>query len=282
MNDFLSFLSQKGTDLGLKLLGGLAVLIIGFKIVKVVVDKIGRGKAFQKMDASVQSFLKSAIKVVLYAAIVSSAAIIWGIPTTSFMTVFASAGVAVGLALQGSLSNLAGGIMILLFKPFKVGDYIEGAGVAGTVIDITVVYTKLTTNDNKVVVIPNGALTNANVTDYSTMPTRRVDLTISTDYRDDIDKVRGVILDVISRNEMVKTEPEPFVRLIKHNESSLDYTVRVWTDTANYWNVYFDLTEDIKKAFDANGISIPFKQLDLMIKNPEELGGFRLIAEKDD
>ncbi|MCR5684959.1 MAG: mechanosensitive ion channel [Lachnospiraceae bacterium] len=279
MNEFLNFLSQKGTDIGLKLLGGLAVLIIGFKLAKAIVGRIGKGKAFQKLDPSVQSFLKSTIKVVLYAAIISSAAIIWGIPTTSFVTVFASAGLAVGMALQGSLSNLAGGIMILLFRPFKVGDYIEGAGVAGTVTDITVVYTRLTTVDNKVVVIPNGSLANSNVTDYSTLPLRRVDLTISTDYRDDIDKVRKVIGDVIAKNEMVKTDPAPFVRLVKHNESSLDYTVRAWTDTANYWDVYFDLTENIKKAFDANGISIPFKQVDLTIKNPEELGGLKVSSK---
>ena len=272
MEDFINFLTQKGANIGLTILFGLIVLIVGFKIAKTVVKFVGKGKAFQKLDPSVQSFLKSAIKVVLYAAVISSTAIIWGIPTTSFLTIFASAGVAVGLALQGSLSNLAGGIMILVFKPFKIGDYIEGAGAAGTVSDITVMYTKLITVDNKVVVIPNGALTNANVTDYSTLPTRRVDLTISTDYRDDIDKVRKVILDVIMKNEMVKMDPAPFVRLVKHNESSLDYTVRVWTDTVNYWNVYFDLTEDIKKAFDENGISIPFKQVDVTLKNPQDLG----------
>ena len=272
MQDFINFLTQKGANVGLNILFGLIVLIVGFKIAKVVVKTIGKRKAFQKLDPSVQSFLKSAMKVVLYAAVISSAAIIWGIPTTSFMTIFASAGVAVGLALQGSLSNLAGGIMILIFRPFKIGDYIEGAGAAGTVSDITVMYTRLTTVDNKVVVIPNGSLTNANVTDYSTMPTRRVDLTISTDYRDDIDKVRKVILDVVTKNEMVKADPEPFVRLVKHNDRSLDYTVRAWTDTENYWNVYFDLTEDIKKAFDENGISIPFKQVDVTLKNPQELG----------
>ncbi len=272
MQDFINYLTQKGANVGLNILFGLIVLIFGFKIAKVVVKTIGKRKAFQKLDPSVQSFLKSAMKVVLYAAVISSAAIIWGIPTTSFMTIFASAGVAVGLALQGSLSNLAGGIMILIFRPFKIGDYIEGAGAAGTVSDITVMYTRLTTVDNKVVVIPNGSLTNANVTDYSTMPTRRVDLTISTDYRDDIDKVRKVILDVVTKNEMVKADPEPFVRLVKHNDSSLDYTVRAWTDTENYWNVYFDLTEDIKKAFDENGISIPFKQVDVTLKNPQELG----------
>ena len=271
MEEFINFLTQKGASICLTILFGLVVLIVGFKIVKVIINAIGKGKPFQKLDPSVQSFLKSAVKVILYAAVISSAAIIWGIPATSFMTIFASASVAVGLALQGSLSNLAGGLMILIFRPFKVGDYIEGAGVAGTVTDITVMYTRLTTVDNKVIMIPNGALTNTNVTDYSTMPQRRVDITVSTAYSDDIDKVRGVILEVISKNDMIKKDPEPFVRLVKHNESSLDYTVRVWTDTPNYWNVFFDLTENIKKAFDLNGISIPFKQVDLNIKSCKQI-----------
>ena len=271
MQEFLNFLSQKGTNIGLQLIGGLLVLIIGLKVSKFIVKLVTKGKAFQKIDPSVQSFLKSAIKVVLYAAVISSAAIIWGIPTTSFMTVFASAGVAVGLALQGSLSNLAGGIMILLFKPFKIGDFIEGGGATGVVQDITVMYTKLLTVDNKMIVVPNGSLTNANITDYSTMSERRVDLTISTGYGDDIDKVRSVILDVIDKHPLVKKDPAPFVRLAKHNESSLDYTVRAWTDTASYWDVYFDLTENIKKAFDANGISIPYKQVDFHIKSGAEL-----------
>ena len=259
MEEFINFITQKGTNIGLTILFGLVVLIVGFKVAWMVVKGIGKGKAFSKLDLSVQSFLKSAIKVVLYAAVISSTAIIWGIPTTSFLTVFASAGVAVGRQLEDF--GFIG----------QIGDYIEGSGVAGTVTDITVMYTRLTTVDNKVVVIPNGSLTNSNVTDYSTLPQRRVDLTVSTDYRDDIDKVRGVILSVISKNEMIKNDPEPFVRLVKHNESSLDYTVRVWTDTANYWNVYFDLTEDIKKAFDANGISIPFRQVDVTVKNPQDL-----------
>ena len=188
--DFLGFLSEKGTDILLSFLGGLALLFIGIKISKKIVKIIDKSKRVQKIEPSVRTFLRSALTVLLYAAVISSTAIIWGIPTTSFMTVFASAGVAVGLALQGSLSNLAGGIMILLFKPFKVGDFIEGASCTGVVQEITVMYTKLLTVDNKVVVIPNGTLTGSNVTDYSTMPLRRVDLMISASYSDDIEKVK--------------------------------------------------------------------------------------------
>ncbi|MCR5520500.1 MAG: mechanosensitive ion channel [Lachnospiraceae bacterium] len=264
--DFLNFLSEKGTDILLSFLGGLALLFIGIKISKKIVKVIDKSKRIQKIDPGVRTFLRSALTVILYAAVISSTAIIWGIPTTSFMTVFASAGVAVGLALQGSLSNLAGGIMILLFKPFKVGDFIEGASCTGVVREITVMYTKLLTVDNKVVVIPNGALTGSNVTDYSTMPIRRVDLTISASYGDDIDRVKNVIMDTVKAHELVLEDPAPFVRLFAHKESSLDYTVRAWTKGENYWDVYFDLTENIKKAFDANGISIPFRQLDVTIK----------------
>ncbi len=264
--DFLGFLSEKGTDILLSFLGGLALLFIGIKISKKIVKIIDKSKRVQKIEPSVRTFLRSALTVILYAAVISSTAIIWGIPTTSFMTVFASAGVAVGLALQGSLSNLAGGIMILLFKPFKVGDFIEGASCTGVVQEITVMYTKLLTVDNKVVVIPNGTLTGSNVTDYSTMPLRRVDLMISASYADDIEKVKSVILETVNAHELVLKDPEPFVRLFAHKESSLDYTVRVWTKGEDYWTVYFDLTENIKKAFDAQGISIPFRQLDVTIK----------------
>ncbi len=264
--DFISFLSEKGTDIILSFIGGLVLLFVGLKIAKKIVKIIDRSKKVQKVEPSVRTFLRSALTVILYAAVISSTAIIWGIPTTSFMTVFASAGVAVGLALQGSLSNLAGGIMILLFKPFKVGDYIEGASVAGVVSEITVMYTKLLTVDNKVVVIPNGSLTNSNITDFSTMPLRRVDLKISASYNDDIDKVKSVIFETADAHELVLKDPAPFVRLFAHKESSLDFTVRVWVKSEDYWTVYFDLTENIKKAFDANKISIPFNQLDVTIK----------------
>ncbi|MCR5830224.1 MAG: mechanosensitive ion channel [Lachnospiraceae bacterium] len=265
MDEFLNFLAETGTDFALRLIGGIVLLFIGIKVSKKIVKIIDKSKKIQKIEPSVRTFLRSALTIVLYAAVISSAAIIWGIPTTSFMTVFASAGVAVGLALQGSLSNLAGGIMILLFKPFKVGDYIEGVSCAGVVQEITVMYTKLLTLDNKVVVIPNGTLTNSNITDYSTMPLRRVDLTISASYGDDIDKVKSVLLKTVNAHELVLKDPEPFVRLLAHKESSLDYTVRVWVKGEDYWTVYFDLTENIKKAFDAEGISIPFRQLDVTI-----------------
>ena len=179
----------------------------------------------------------------------------------------ASCGVAIGLALQGSLSNFAGGLMILFFKPFKVGDFIEASGESGVVTEITVVYTVLTTPDNKRVTIPNGSLTNSVIENYSAEPLRRVDLTFSTDYGCDIDMVKTVIGKLVEEHPLALAEPEPFVRLSAHGDSALTYAVRVWCKSEDYWTVHFDLTESVKKAFDQHDISIPYPQMDVHIKN---------------
>lgn len=255
------FIMELGTTVGLKILLGLLILIIGLKLSKWVVKLVGKGKAFQKIDASAQSFIKSFIKVVLYALVIASACITWGVPSTSFMTIFASAGVAIGLALQGALSNLAGGLMILFFKPFRVGDYIESAGASGTVKDITIIYTIIETIDSKIVTVPNGTLTNSVVTNCSASENRRVDLTISADYDNDIELVKKVLLKVANDNAKVLKDPAPFARVVAHNSSSLDYTFRVWCKGSDYWDVYFDMLEEVKKAFDANGITIPYQQV---------------------
>ena len=267
MEDFVKFITELGTTVGLQILLGLLILIVGLKLSKWLVKFIAGRKAMQKIDPSVQSFIRSFVKVILYALVIASACITWGIPSTSFMTIFASAGVAIGLALQGALSNFAGGLMILFFKPFKVGDYIESGAVAGVVSDITIIYTIVTTVDNKTVTVPNGSLTSSSITNYSTKDTRRVDLTVSADYSDDVDKVKNVLLQVANSHEKVLKDPAPFVRLKEHASSSLDYTFRVWCKNADYWDVYFDMTEGIKKAFDANGITIPYKHVDVTMLN---------------
>ena len=263
MNTIIEYLKQLGTDVGLKIIFGILVLFIGFKVAKWLVKLVAKGKAFTKLDKSVQSFLLSFIKIILYSLVIASVAIIWGIPTTSFMTIFTSAGVAIGLALQGALSNFAGGLMILIFKPFKIGDFIENGAVMGTVKDITIIYTILYTVDNKVVTIPNGTLTNSNVINYSTLPERRVDIKFSAGYHDDIDKVKSVLMGVAESHEKVLKDPAPFIRLTAQAASSLDYTFRVWVKGADYWEVYFDMMERVKKAFDENGICIPFQQVDV-------------------
>lgn len=263
MEEFFQYLAQLCADIGLKLVFGLIVLFVGLKLSKYLVKLISKGKGFQKLEPSVQSFLRSLAKILLYAGVIASACLIWGIPATSFVTVFASAGLAIGMALQGTLSNFAGGLMILIFKPFKVGDYVESNGVAGTVKDITIIYTILITVDNKVVTIPNSSLTNSTITNCSSEPLRRVDLTLSASYSDDIEKVKKVLLEVADANEKVLKNPAPFARVVAQNSSSLDYTFRCWCRSSDYWDVYFDLTEASRKAFEANGLTIPFPQMDV-------------------
>lgn len=267
MEEFLSFLTQLGTEVGLKLLYGLIVLFVGIKLTKYIVKLVSKGRAFGKLDLSVQHFLQSLIKILLYAAVIASACLIWGIPATAFVTIFASAGLAIGMALQGTLSNFAGGLMILIFKPFKIGDFIESGAAIGVVNDITIIYTVITTVDNKVITIPNSALSNSNITNYSTHPLRRVDITISASYVDDIEKVKKVLLDVAAKNEKVLKDPAPFARLVQQSPSSLDYTFRCWCNNADYWDVYFDLNEAAKKAFSDSGLSVPYPQLDVHMMN---------------
>lgn len=263
----INFIVELATSLGLKILISILILVVGLFLIKWIKKFLKYSAKLNKIDMGIRSFLASFSTIALYALLFITIAMILGVPVTSFITVLASCGVAIGLALQGALSNFAGGIMILLFKPFKVGDFIEAAGESGTVAEVSVVYTVLMTPDNKRITIPNGSLTNSVIENYSAEKLRRVDLTFSTAYSCDIEQVRGIIYKVASSHPMALKDPEPFVRLSKHNESSLDYTVRVWCDGANYWDVYFDVIEGVKRAFDENGIEIPYPQMDVHVKN---------------
>ena len=256
---------EMGASFGLKIIEAIIVLLVGLKMVKIVKKFLRKSPKLDKMDAGLRSFLGSAASILLYALIIITVAMILGVPVTSFITILASCGVAVGLALQGSLSNLAGGIMLLLFKPFKIGDYIEAAGEAGTVTEISVMYTEIITFDNKRITIPNGSLTNSVIENYSSEDTRRVDLTFNTSYANDVDTVKEVIMKVVENHPAILKTPEPFVRLSAHKDSSLEYAVRVWCKSADYWDVYFDLMEMVKKAFDENGVQIPYPQVDVHI-----------------
>ena len=256
---------EMGASFGLKIIEAIIVLLVGLKMVKIVKKFLRKSPKLDKMDAGLRSFLGSAASILLYALIIITVAMILGVPVTSFITILASCGVAVGLALQGSLSNLAGGIMLLLFKPFKIGDYIEAAGEAGTVTEISVMYTEIITFDNKRITIPNGSLTNSVIENYSSEDTRRVDLTFNTSYANDVDTVKAVIMKVVENHPAILKTPEPFVRLSAHKDSSLEYAVRVWCKSADYWDVYFDLMEMVKKAFDENGVQIPYPQVDVHI-----------------
>ncbi len=267
LTSILSLIISYAVSFGGKIIGALLVLLVGLKLVKMVVNMFCKSKAFSAIDITAQTFLKSAINIALKVIVFITVIGILGVPLTSVVTVIASCGVAVGLALQGGLSNLAGGIIILIFKPFEVGNYIIGGGVEGSVETIGIFYTTLITPDNKRVIIPNGGLMNTTVTAANQLDTRRVDFEFSVAYSSDIDKVRGVILKTIEQQELVLKETAPDIFLSKHDESAIKFAVRVWTKTENYWTVFFDINEKVKKAFDENGIQIPYPQMDVHIKN---------------
>ena len=242
---------------GGKIVLALLVFIIGRIIIGKILKVVGSAKGLSKMDPTVRSFTMNFVKVALYLILVISIISVLGVPMASVITVLASAGVAVGLALQGALSNLAGGIMLLIFRPFNVGDYVSAAGEEGVVKTIALFYTVLTTVDNKTVTIPNGSLMNANVTNFTSAPSRRVDLTFSCAKSENIQKVQDIMLDVMNKNELVYKDPAPFAKISGGTNESMEFTVRAWTDTANYWDTYFQLIQQIAEALGAAGVQAP-------------------------
>ena len=267
MEKFLNWLIPILQDVGLKLLISVALFIVCRFIIKAVVKALRNGKATQKMEPTVAHFLANFVNIVLYIILVVTIIAIMGVPMASVIAAIASAGVAIGLALQGALSNFAGGIMILLFHPFRVGDFIEVNGFSGTVSDIDVFYTFLKTGDNKAVTVPNGSIMSNSVVNYSVNGTRRVDLDIGVAYGSDIDRVKAILLDEGSKHELVLSDPAPFCKVTDHLDSAVAITSRAWVKNDDFWDVKFMLLEKVKAAFDKNGIEIPFNQLDVHIKN---------------
>ena len=266
-NYLLNFLKELVTTAGLRILYAALIIIIGLKLVKFFAKRCEKAKWYRRIDKSVAHFIVSSVNVILKVLLFVSAALVLGVPATSFVAILTSAGVAIGLALQGSLSNFAGGLMILIFKPFRVGDYIESAEVSGTVQDISIFYTVLITPDNKTIHCPNGALSNTHVTNYSEQETRRVDIPVSVSYDADVQTVKRLLLETAATNTMILPEQPPFVRLSECADSSLDFTVRVWCKNADYWTVKFDLTESIQAALVTAGIEIPYPQMDIHVKD---------------
>ncbi len=244
----------------------LIIIIIGFKIVNIIVSIVKKPHKFNKLDPTVKSFLISFFAIALKIFVVIIALQVMGISSASIVTVVGSCAVAIGLALQGGLSNIAGGLMILIFRPFKVGDFISTNGFEGTVKSISVFYTKILTPDNKAVQLPNGILSNNNIINYNVNGKRRIDLNITVDYKSNINKVKKVLNDVIKKHPKVLKEEKNIVRLFSHAESALVFAVKVWVNSEDYWDVYYDLMEQIKEELDKNKISIPFNQLDVHIK----------------
>lgn len=264
-------LKEYGTNIGLRLIAAIIVFAVGFKLANIIVKKMksGSGKKFSKVDPSAAGFIASFISIALKTVIIVSVIAILGVPMSSVVALLASAGVAIGLAVQGALSNFVGGLMILFFKPFSVGDYVEAEGVSGTVRLITVIYTVLVTPDNKVITLPNGSLTNSIVTNYSAEKLRRVDIKISVGYECDTEKVKSVLLDIAENCDMALKEPKPMVIILDYADSSVDYALRVWCENENYWNVRFYLLDRINSRFREEDINIPYPQVDVHIKKEQ-------------
>ena len=263
----LNTLINWATTTGVKLIIALVILLISFKIIKVVCRKIEKSGAKKNADKTVMRTLAYALGLVLRVVVLVCLVGYLGIDTSGITALIASFGVCVGLAVNGALSNLAGGVLILLTRPFRVDDFIEAQGVSGTVADIHITSTKIITGDNKVVYVPNGSLANGNIINYSEKDTRRVDLDFSVSYSADSDKVKAIITEILEKHELVLKDPVPFVRVSAHGTSAMVIKSRAWVKNADYWAVYFDVTEAVKAEFDKNGIEIPFQQLDVHIKN---------------
>ena len=240
-----------------KVLLAIVVWFVGKFIVNKIMGLVGKIKVLEKVEPNTRTFVLSALKWLLYIVLVVSIVAILGVPMASVITVLGTAGAAIALALQGSLSNLAGGIMLVIFRPFKVGDFVEASGVTGTVKEITLFYTVLNTVDNCRINVPNGALMNANIIDYSAEETRRVDLTFASAKSEDPQKIQSLMLEVMDQNEKVLKDPAPFARISGGTNEAMQFTVRAWCKTADYWDVYFDLTQAITEKLGENGVQAP-------------------------
>ena len=269
LEQFLNKLINWATTEGIKLVIWLFLLWIGWKLAKKIVNIMSRTLEKRNVDATVRSFLDTFLEVVLKGIVIYVFLDQVGIKTTGIAALLASAGVAIGLALQGSLSNFAGGVIILLIRPFNVGDYIEGSGHSGTIERIGMFYTHMTTVDNKLILVPNGNLANGSIVNYSAKELRRVDLTFGVGYEQDVLKVKRVLSNIVDAHELILKTPEPFIALSAHGDSAVNFVVRVWVNNSDYWKVHFDLLESVKVKFDEEEISIPYPQMDLHIKKDE-------------
>jgi small conductance mechanosensitive channel len=255
---------------GLKLIVAIAVLIVGRWIAKGLTGFTEKILNKKQVDPTIVSFVANLTYIALLVFVVLAALGQLGIQTTSFIAVIGAAGLSIGLALQGSLSNFAAGFLMIIFRPFKVGDFIEGAGVSGTVEKIQIFTTQLKTSDNKTIIIPNAKLSGDNIVNFSVKGTRRVDFVFGIGYDDDIDKARKIITNVIKNDVRVLKDPPPVIAVMELADSSVNFAVRPWVKGQDCWDLWFDVTETIKKRFDVEGISIPFPQRDVHVYSHKE------------
>ena len=251
---------------GMKLLGGIIVIAVGFMLVRWVLKLLGRSERFTKIEPTIRGFLQNLIKAVLYIIVVLTAANVMGIPLTSFVTLLGSAGVAVSLAMQGALSNLVGGLTLLLLKPFVAGDYVKIGDTEGTVQSVGTFFTEFTTADNRHVSLPNSSLTNTAIVNFSREGTRRLDVVFGVSYDADIDHTINTLREAVSMTGGILEQPEPVIKLTECGDSSLSFMIRVWCKSDDYWDVNWGLIEHGKRLLDREKIEIPYPQMDVHMK----------------
>ncbi len=262
-----TLLQEKGVDLsidlGIKIATALAIFVVGRFVINLVMRGLHKFMQKQDVEDTLETFVTNLVRAALMVILIIATIGALGIQTTSFIAVFGAAGLAVGLALQGSLSNFASGVLIVLFRPYRVGDFVEAAGISGVVEQVQILSTVLKTGDNKQIIVPNSQIMDSIITNYSTHETRRVDMVIGVGYDDDIDKVRSTLQDLIAADERILDDPAPKIAVSELADSSVNFIVRPWVKSEDYWSVMFELTEAIKKRFDQEGISFPFPQQDV-------------------
>ena len=263
--EIMNYVIEITSNFGLKLLTALIVVIVGKQLVKILLKVIKVALEKANTEETVRIFVANLLNTVFTVIIFVAAINQLGVETTSIIALLGAAGLAIGLALQGSLANFAAGILIVIFRPYKVGDYIEAGTNVGTVKDIQIFSTVLRTPDNKAIVVPNGSIMDGSITNYSEQPTRRIDIIASCSYEDDLDKVKQVLKTILDSEDRILTEPKPQIAVSELAESSVNFIVRPWVNSSDYLPVMYSLLEQIKKTFDQEGISIPYPQSDIHI-----------------
>ena len=261
LDSFMDQAISLGVNAGKSILLAILIFVVGRYVIRLINKLIANMLERRRVEPTIQSFLKSFTNILLTILLVITVISALGVNTTSFAALLASAGVAIGMALSGNLQNLAGGIILLLFKPYKIGDYIEAQGVNGVVQEIQIFHTIILTVDNKQIYIPNGALSSGSITNYSAKELRRVDWTVGVEYGTDVEKVRAALMKLIDADNRILKDPAPFIALRELASSSVDFTVRGWVKGADYWGVFFDMNKQIYEEFNRQGISFPFPQI---------------------
>lgn len=259
----IAAIAESGAQFGMNIVAAIVIFLVGRWLARVLKNLIIKLMERARVEPILVKFAGNIVHTILLVFVVLAAIGQLGVQTTSLIAIIGAAGLAVGLALQGSLANFAAGVLIIIFRPYKIGDFIEGGGVAGVVEEVQIFTTVLKSPDNKCIVVPNGQIMGGTITNYSSHPTRRVDLTASVSYEDNSDKVREVLTSILAEDDRVLKDPAPTIKMHAHGDSSIDWIVRPWVKTEDYWAVYWDLTEAIKSRFDKEGISIPFPQRDV-------------------